>query len=67
MTSSDLCVGNISCCGRDASPVLELTGDGSGSFLKMFGKAGNRFATMSKCFQWLSSMLLLPPRLHDVN
>jgi hypothetical protein len=38
--------------------VLELTGDGSGTFLEMFGKAGNRFATMSNCFQWLRSMLL---------
>ena len=38
--------------------MLELTGDGSGTFLEMFGKAGNRFATMSNCFQWLRSMLL---------
>ena len=38
-------------CDRDARPVLELSGDGSGTLLKIFGKAGNRFATMSKCFQ----------------
>ena len=58
MSSSDECVCYISCCGRDACPVLELTGDGSGTFLEMLGKAGNRFATMSNCFQWLRSMLL---------
>jgi hypothetical protein len=45
------CVYWISCCRRDARPVFELAGNGSRTFLKMFGKAGNRFATMSKCFQ----------------
>jgi hypothetical protein len=55
------------CCARDARPVFGLTGNGSGTFLRMFGKAGNRFATMSKCFQRSRLKPLLPPQPQHVN